>query len=114
VAQITRRVYPLNPADVPSVDADAVQMYTNAGGVVTSECSFGIDPLANDDALIRRRDTEFKRNNPSFHEIFQNAVNGDGSLMETGSCHQTPREIYRHEFDSKPRSTRSYPICEET
>ena len=82
MAQITRRDYPLNPADVPSVD-DAVQMYTNAGGVVTSECSFGIDPLANDDALIRRRDTEFKRNNLSFHEIFQNAVNGDGSLMET-------------------------------
>ena len=50
VARATRRIRPLTPTIVPSVQ-DAIQMYTNAGGVLTSECSFGNDPLADDGAL---------------------------------------------------------------
>ena len=69
VARATRRIRPLNPTIVPSVQ-DAIQMYSNAGGVLTSECSFGNDPLADDGALKNRRDAEFVQNNPSFSQIF--------------------------------------------
>ena len=58
-------------------------MYTNAGGVLTSECSFGNDPLADDGALRNRRDAEFVQNNPSFSHIFENVIIGNGALMET-------------------------------
>ena len=65
VARATRRIRrPLTPTIVPSVQ-NAIQMYTNAGGVLTSECSFGNDPLADDWALRNRRDAEFAQNNPS-------------------------------------------------
>ncbi|XP_067030871.1 uncharacterized protein [Acropora muricata] len=82
VARATRRIRPLTPTIVPSVQ-DAMQMYTNAGGVLTSECSFGNDPLAHDGALRNRRDAEFVRNNPSFSQIFENVIIGNGALMET-------------------------------
>ena len=82
VARATRRIRPLTPATVPSVQ-DAIQMYTNAGGVLTSECSFGNDPLADDGALRNRRDAEFVQNNPSFSQIFENVIIGNGALMET-------------------------------
>lgn len=58
-------------------------MYTNAGGVLTPECSFGNDPLADDEALRNRRDAEFAQNNPSFPQIFQNVISGNGALMES-------------------------------
>ena len=53
-------------------------MYTNAG-----ECSFGNDPLADDGALRNRRDAEFLQNNPSFSQIFENVIIGNGAFMET-------------------------------
>ena len=58
-------------------------MYTNAGGVLTSECSFGNDPLADDWALRNRHDAEFAQNNPSFSQIIENVIVGNGALMET-------------------------------
>lgn len=82
VARATRRIRPLTPTIVPSVQ-NAIQMYTNAGGVLTSECSFGNDPLADDWALSNRRDAEFAQNNPSFSQIFENVIIGNGALMET-------------------------------
>ena len=80
VAQRTSRVHPLNSAMIPSVE-DAIQMYTDAGGTITRDSSFGIDPLASSDALINQRETEFIRDNPTFDEIYSNIINGDGSLM---------------------------------
>lgn len=80
VAQRTSRVHPLNSAMIPSVE-DAIQMYTDAGGTITRDSSFGIDPLASSDALINLRETEFIRDNPTFDEIYSNIINGDGSLM---------------------------------
>ena len=56
-------------------------MYTYAGGTITRDSSFGIDPLASSDALISQRETKFIRDNPTFHEIYSNIINGDGSLM---------------------------------
>ena len=82
VAQANRRIRPLSPTVVPSVE-DAIQMYTNAGGVLTSECSFGNDPLADDEALRNRRDAEFAQNSPSFSQIFENVIVGNGALIET-------------------------------
>lgn len=82
VAGATKRIRPLTPTIVPSVQ-DAIQMYTSAGGVLTSECSFGNDPLADDGALRSRHDTEFVQNNPSFSQIFENVIIGNGALMET-------------------------------
>lgn len=82
VARATRRIHPLTPTIVSSVQ-DAIQMYTNGGGVLTSECSFGNDPLADDGALRNRRDAEFVQNNPSFSHIFENVIIGNGALMET-------------------------------
>ena len=58
-------------------------MYTNAGGVLTSECSFGNDPLADDEALRNRRDAEFAQNNRPFSQIFGNVIIGNGALMES-------------------------------
>ena len=65
---------------IPTVE-DAIQMYTNAGGTITRDSSFGIDPLASRGALINQREREFTRNNPSFNEIYSNIMNGDRSLM---------------------------------
>ena len=58
-------------------------MYTNASGVLTSECSFGNDPLADDEALRNRRDAEFVQNNSSFPQMFENVIIGNGALMES-------------------------------
>ena len=74
VVRATRRIRPLTPTIVPSVQ-DAIQMYTNGGGV--------LDPLADDGALRNRRDAEFVQNNPSFSQIFENVIIGNGALMET-------------------------------
>ena len=82
IAQRTSKVNPVHPTIIPSVD-NAVQMYTAAGGTITRECSFGIDPLANDGIRTHRRDIEFTRDNPPFHEIYSNVINGDGSLMKS-------------------------------
>ena len=79
IAQRTSRVHSVNSAIIPSVE-DAVQMYTDAGGNITSDLSFGIDPLASSDALNNQRETEFIRDNPTFDEICSNTINGDGSL----------------------------------
>ena len=43
VAQRTSRVHPVNSAMIPSVE-DAIQIYMNAGGTITRDSSFGIDP----------------------------------------------------------------------
>ena len=80
VAQRTSRVHPVNSAMVPSVE-DAIQIYMNAGGTITRDSSFGIDPLASSDALISQRETEFIRNNCTFQEIYSNVINEGGSLM---------------------------------
>lgn len=80
VAQRTNRVHPVNSAMIPSVEDD-IQMYTNAGGTITRDSSFGIDPLASSDALINQRETEFIRDNLTFEEIYSNIINGNGSLM---------------------------------
>ena len=73
-------MYPVNPSLVPSVE-DAIQMYTDGGGTITRNSSFGIDPLASSDALINQRETEFTQNNPTFDDIYSNVINGDGSFM---------------------------------
>ena len=73
-------MYPVNPSLVPSVE-DAIQMYTDAGGTITRNSSFGVDPLASSDALINQRETEFTQNNPTFDDIYSNVINGDGSFM---------------------------------
>ena len=66
---------------MPTTD-EVVSLYTEAGGHITTDCRFGIDPLAGDDILIRRRDEEFAQNNHSFTEIFNNVVNGNGLFLE--------------------------------
>lgn len=81
VAHNTTRVRQVNTAAVPSVD-DAITMYRGAGGTITTDCSFGLDPLANNDILVRRRDEEFVQNNQPFDVIYNNVVNGNGSLLE--------------------------------
>ena len=100
VAQSTSRVHPINSAMIPSIE-DAIQMYTNAGGTITRDSSFGIDPLASSDALINQRETEFIRDNPTFHEIYSNIINGDGSLMVSLFCPLlTLLEICRFDFSN--------------
>ena len=98
VARATRRFRPLTPTIVPSVQ-DAIQMYTNAGGVLTSECSFGNDPMADDGALRNRRDAEFVQNNPSSSHIFENVISlGMVPLLRPLSCHLLPsQDIYLHD-----------------
>ena len=81
VAQQTSRVRILDATVVPTVD-EAVEMYISSGGTITRESTCGFDPLANYDDLIRRREQEFAQNIGSFSDIFTNAINGDGSMME--------------------------------
>ncbi|XP_032228384.2 uncharacterized protein LOC116611877 [Nematostella vectensis] len=82
VAQRTNQVKILHPSIIPSVE-EAIRMYRQAGGSITEDCSFGVDPLLNHNVHLQRRNARFFQNNPSFHCIFQNIVNGDGSLMES-------------------------------
>lgn len=81
VTRATRRILPLSPTVVPSIQ-DAIKVYTNAGKVLTSECSFGNDPLADDEALRNRHDVEFAQNNPPFSQIFGNVIIGNGAPVE--------------------------------
>ena len=43
-----------------STPEDAIRQYEAAGGHITNFNSFGIDPIANDDHLIRQRNTQFQ------------------------------------------------------
>ena len=73
---------PVTLSLVPSVE-DATQMYTDAGGTITLNSSFGVDPLASSDTLINQSEIEFTQNNPTIDDIYSNVVNGDGSFMVT-------------------------------
>lgn len=81
VARFSSRVSPVNETVVPTGD-EIVSLYTEAGGQITTDCSFGTDPLAQNEMLVRRRDEEFARNNPSFVEIFNDVVSGNGLLLQ--------------------------------
>lgn len=71
----------IDPTLVPSVE-DAVILYENAGGKLTRECCFGIDPLQGNAEAIRRRESKFITENPAFDIIFDHLVSGDGDLLE--------------------------------
>jgi len=86
VASNTNSLNPVNGASVPTSD-EVLCLYTEAGGHITTDCHFGIDPLAGDDILIRRRDEEFAQNNHSFTEIFNNVVNGNDLFLEQAVRH---------------------------
>lgn len=81
VANNTNRLNPVDDILVPTAD-EAVCLYTAAGGQITTECHFGVDPLAGNEMLVRRREEEFLRNNSSFPEIYNNVVSGNGSFLE--------------------------------
>lgn len=70
-----------NPAIIPSVD-QAICMYENAGGRITRESSFGIDPLKDNATLTTRREEHFVQNNSAFDDIFSSLVNGNSSPFE--------------------------------
>ena len=67
---------------IPNVD-EAVQMYTDAGGTITQECSFGIDPLAAHQNLKNRREAHFSQMIGSFTGVYNNVISGDGSLLQS-------------------------------
>lgn len=81
VARNSSRVVPVNVTSVPTTD-EIVTLYTEAGGRITTECSIGVDPLAGNAFLMRRRDEEFLQSNPSFTETFNNVVNGNGLFLK--------------------------------
>ena len=60
-------------------------MYTDAcaGGTITQECSFGIDPLAADENLKHRREEHFSQMIGSFTGVYNNVISGDGSLLQS-------------------------------
>ena len=57
---------------------DVKQMYTTAGGTITRDSSFGVNPLANSNVLINQRESKFIRDYPTFDEIYSNVINEDG------------------------------------
>ena len=61
---------------------NAVPLYRQAGGTLTEDYSFGFDPLASNPRLVQQREEEFLRENPSFDEIYNNVVNGNGFLFQ--------------------------------
>ena len=77
------RVKRVDPTNVPPVE-EAIIFYENAGGKLTRECCFVIDPLQGNVEAIRRRESKFRMENPSFDIIFDHLVSaGDGSVFET-------------------------------
>ncbi len=81
ISERNSRVQVVDHSLIPSVD-EATEMYTSAGGRITRECSFGIDPLANDLELVTQRDREFSDNH-IFPDIFNNVGSGEGSLFKS-------------------------------
>lgn len=75
------QVVRINPHIVPTVE-EAINLYENAGGNLTRECCFGIDPLMGNDDKIRRREHKFTSDNPSCEVIFNSLIAGDGTLFE--------------------------------
>jgi len=61
--------------------ADAVQLFQNAGGNLTSHSSFGEDPLLDDADKQDIRKTAFSEKYPSFEPIFCTLVNGNSLLF---------------------------------
>ena len=82
VAERTSRVRSVDVTLIPNVD-EAVQMYTDAGGTITQECSFGIDPLAAHQNLKNRREAHFSQMIGSFTGVYNNVISGDGSLLQS-------------------------------
>jgi len=66
---------------VPTTD-DVLTLYTQAGGQITTDYSFGMDPLAANGILLRRREEQFTQSNPSFIEIYNKVINGNSWLMK--------------------------------
>lgn len=67
----------INRNTVPTVQA-AVQMYR---GTLTTEQTFGIDPLEQQLAKKGVRETEFKKHFPRFNVIFQAIANGNYGFL---------------------------------
>lgn len=82
MAQRTCRVRPIDAALIPNVD-EVVQMYTDAGGTITLESSFGSDPLAGDENLKSMREQRFSQVIGSFTSVYNNVISGDGSLLQS-------------------------------
>ena len=50
-------------------------------GTLTLESNFGIDPLKDSENLQRKRDCLYKRQVPSFEDIFTNVASSDGQYF---------------------------------
>lgn len=70
----------MNGQLIPSL-SEALHLYRTAGGLITEECSFGIDPLHTNPDKQNIRHAAFL-NIYQFSNIFGNVVQGDGSTFK--------------------------------
>ena len=75
--RIDNRVTSIDEQLLPS-PLEAVELYRAAGGIITDEHQFGIDPLLNDLDKHAIRQTVFIQHF-KFNNIFHQIVNGDDS-----------------------------------
>ena len=62
--------------------SEAVIMYEANGGVLTTDSTFGFDPLLRRFYLYESRKALFDRNSVEASIIFSNTVNGDSRLLQ--------------------------------
>lgn len=79
--QLSSRLAPLSLPAIPTTE-EAISLYEAAGGHLTRECSFGVDPLCNNNQLINQRELLFHSSNPDFSFIYGQLVNGNPIYFE--------------------------------
>jgi len=78
LARVSNETTPLQSASVPSVDY-AVTLHENAGGTLSPEGYYGVDPIAGYPQLQELRLRDFKLTYPSMDELFEDVLHHHGA-----------------------------------
>jgi len=81
LARVSNETTPLQSASVPSVDY-AVTLHENAGGTLSPEGYYGVDPIAGYPQLQELRLRDFKLTYPSMDELFEDVLHHHGASFK--------------------------------
>ena len=73
-------ITPPGQLSIPSTD-EAIRLFTSTGGHLTSESSFGEDPIGAYQHLKELRDRDFRSRYPSMEAVLENVLHSDGMLF---------------------------------
>ena len=77
---IDNRAKSVVPGVLPNC-AEAIQLYRNAGGLITDRAKFGEDPLGGNDEKKQIRQDTFLQHF-QFDQIFHEVVNGNDAILK--------------------------------